>query len=122
MQHQADNDAWLEKELGGDYGGPKTLTYYEIFEHVRDEHFSMCLMVLKNYPMEFEEIMANSAMLNRYLADEIKRPKDVGYPADMVEFMLGRVVLACMAPYHDEKQGSFEDAYRNTVKPPWERE
>ena len=112
----------MRKAFGEEYGGPKTLTLYEVFELVRDEHFSMCLMVWKNYPMEFDEIMKNSAMLNRYLSDEIKRPKDMGYPADTVEFLLGRLAMICMAPHHDDKQGNFEDSYRNMMRPPWERE
>ena len=80
----------------------------------------MCLMIWRTYPIGWEVVVAHAADLNRFLADEIKRPKAVGWPQDSIEFILGRMAQILMSANFDHDKGDFDSAYREIMQKPWE--
>lgn len=112
----------IAEHFGSSHGESEPMTHYDVYEHVYQEHLSMCLMVWKNYPMDWSEVMANSAMLNRFLAGEIMRPKSVGWPNDSIEFILRQIAQINLMKDYDHSKGNFEQDYRKLMQPPWERE
>lgn len=79
----------------------------------------MCLQVWRHYPMDLDEILSGPATANWALNEELKRPKEMGYPSDQAEFLLERIVGILV----QVNSGEDSDPIATTdqlLKRPWE--
>ena len=118
--YEAMREDALREHFGDEMGGADQITQRELIVRVYEEHRSMCLQVWRHYPMELDEVLSNPATANWGLNDELKRPKELGYPSDQVEFLLERVVGVLVSANSGEDSDPAAIT-EQLLKRPWER-
>lgn len=121
---EREHNAMFEAMLAEHYGEKnleteKVLSQEDIIWHAHDEHLSMCLMVWRQYPLDLSDVLSQWEYVNRFLSQELKEPKDVGYPHQSMEFLLGQVVNVLVQA--NSTDDNVVDIVKGLITKPWER-